>query len=854
MISIDFSRSMKRLFLLRAAYAVPLILCILSMPGMANAQARSPMTNVDLPLSGEAYIVAQQAYADYAAHNYARAAMNASEAIRQRPDVVSLRVLLANALAAQRRYDAANKALSNAIAQLGPVPGLMKMRAQLADIQKGNADALTGESLTLAQQAYKAYADKDYKASADYARQVIALRPDLLRFRLLFIDAAGASGQDEDAWKADLDAVQRFGDNEDLRLRRSFIGNRLAPKASLAASGAFQRGDIKQAIALARQMVLYAPDQVDHRVQLMYILFATGDLSAVETAGAEAIANDDTEIMPFVLRGYALAAEGKTEAADADFAKALKIRDATERNQRIARVIIADVWIARGEPQRALDILTPLRMRDNDTDPPIAQRRFDARQRLAQIAENKDLPTIPLDPVYRPAFDCPSDQFGANCDVYPADPGFASAHDYAIATDKASDADGAVKVAQTAQAAKTGKPDAVAQAEQARKLDRAAAITAARKAVAAAPQMAQHRVELINALMDSGEESDARKEARKAIDDGLLPAMPPLTAAYIAQNAGDGKLASTYFAEADKTQKLSPANISDAGYAAEQAGQNAEAARYLERAIDGAATVSGDNQAPTAQQVYDMRTAHADVTRNWGFNTTLSYRGSGLQPGFSTGSGIANSWQSASELYWRPYGDLGDRMFEVYARLYDNFGVADGGGASGASAFLSGFGARVKPFSQLNTIFAFERLVPIGSQANGDWLARIAYSGGFGSALRVDMPSWWSVQHYAEAGRYLQAGTNYGVAWLEGGRMYRMDKVSPRLTLFPYLVIGANYDSSVNTEVPIGAGVGTSARYWFREDKYNAGRSFVDVSLQYRWRISGDDRARGVIFNTILSY
>ncbi len=169
--------------------------------------------------------------------------------------------------------------------------------------------------------------------------------------------------------------AKRFGDNDELRVRRSFIGSRLAPKSSGASFAARKKGDYAEAAALAREAVAYAPDLVGYRIQLIDALFAANDLPGVQAAASEAIAADDTEIMPLALRGYTLAAQGKTAEAEADFAKALHANDATQRNKRVARVIIADVWIAEGQPQRALDLLAPLKMNGDDTDPPIALRR-----------------------------------------------------------------------------------------------------------------------------------------------------------------------------------------------------------------------------------------------------------------------------------------------------------------------------------------------------------------------------------------------------------------------------------------------------------------------------------------------
>lgn len=813
-----------------------------------------------LPLSGAAYRVAQEAYAAYGRGDYAGAVSRAREAIRQRPDVVSLRVLLANALAAQRRYAEASRSLGGAIAQVGRDPALVSRRKQIDALnvstravaragrqQRADPDALTGPALIAGQQAYKAYAAKDFASTVRYANEAIALRPDLLRLRLLLIDAASAAGQDTDAWNADLDAVKRFGDNDDLRLRRSFIGSRLAPKASGASYAARKQGDYALAAALARQAVAYAPDHVGYRIQLMDVLFAANDLPGVQAAASDVIAADDTEIMPLTLRGYTFAAQGRTAEADADFAKALHANDATGRNKRIARVIIADVWIAEGQPQRALDLLAPLKTNGDDTDPPIALRRSQARQLLAQaaaganaasaanaanVATNAAATTTastvsrpaatPVDPTRRPVIDCVVDQFGASCDVYAADPGFAAA-----------------RAAVTAAAAN----------------DKTAALGHAREAVKAAPDDPQHRVELINALSAAGDDRAAAREAQNLIETGMLDSMPDMTAAYIAQRAGDNRVAVQRFSMADKAGTMPASALADAGYAAVDAHRNREAAQYFERAIDASAKPGDDAPPATPAQLNEMRSAHAEATHNWGFDASLNYRGAGMQPGYASSPtpGTSNNWQAGVEAYWRPFGSLGDRMFELYARGYESFGVQNGG-ASGASTLQATVGARAKPFSQIDAIIAFERIIPIGSQVNPDWLARLAYSGGYGIERRVDVPSWWTAQLYAETGTYLNAGSVYATTNLELGRTYRMDRYSPKWTVFPYAVIGADYDSSVDHSFPLGAGVGISTRYWFRDSKYDAPRSYVDLSVQYRWRITGDDRARGVFFGAIYSY
>jgi hypothetical protein len=165
-------------------------------------------------------------------------------------------------------------------------------------------------------------------------------------------------------------------------------------------------------------------------------------------------------------------------------------------------------------------------------------------------------------------------------------------------------------------------------------------------------------------------------------------------------------------------------------------------------------------------------------------------------------------------------------------------------------------GARVKPLAEANLVFALERRVGIGSEAKSDWLARAGYSWDRGLDLRVDVPDWTTAQVYAEAGRFVRLKQNYATFEAQAGRSFRLDQVHPRLVAFPHVVFGADRNTGYvsGQENAVGAGVGASLRYWFNEDKYNAPRSYWDVSLQYRGRISGAERAKGVFLRVTLSY
>ncbi len=88
----------------------------------------------------------------------------------------------------------------------------------------------------------------------------------------------------------------------------------------------------------------------------------------------------------------------------------------------MARTIIADVRLAQGRPQAALDALPhadahPRNAVLDDADAAIELCRHRAQALLKQDAEQGA-----IDSRARPTFDCREDRFGASCDVYAHDP------------------------------------------------------------------------------------------------------------------------------------------------------------------------------------------------------------------------------------------------------------------------------------------------------------------------------------------------------------------------------------------------------------------------------------------------
>ncbi|MGG1947190.1 hypothetical protein AB1286_20675, partial [Trinickia sp. NRRL B-1857] len=135
--------------------------------------------------------------------------------------------------------------------------------------------------------------------------------------------------------------------------------------------------------------------------------------------------------------------------------------------------------MAEDRTRQAVDRLTAVHPTGDDTDAFVAERLGRARRRLA--AAHAAALTLAA---ARPIVDCENDpDFGESCDVWPADPGYAAGRALARASERG---------------------------------DKQAALRDAREAVAAAPDSAQHRVELVDVLDDAGRTGEAGRRGAGA--------------------------------------------------------------------------------------------------------------------------------------------------------------------------------------------------------------------------------------------------------------------------------------------------------------------------------------------------
>ena len=730
-------------------------------------------------------------------------------------------------------------------------------------------------------------------AAVASAEQALRQKPQDRRLGVALVNGLVAAGRLAEADKSVGQMIGRLGADDELRVLRESIRRQLADESTYAVYRALEKNDLQAAIVAAAQTVGYAPDVMGNRLLLTHLLMNADRLDEAEKAASEAVAIDPADALPLMLRGYTRQRRAQRAGAVADFNDVLRQRDLSAAEQRHYRVIMADAAIAANEPQTALALLQPLPdTLDQKPDTMVIWRR---RAAVAQQSPASAVAAAAA-AVLRPlALECRASPYGRECDLLPAAPSGDPAYLLAAEAYKALAAKDNAAALQNAKEAARLDPqnegyqqllmNTLVLGGQLEEADRVATAvvqrgltspnlllqrgeiraqlgrkTAAEDDFSAVLKMDRAALPLaqeLSLLSRLDRKEEARLRLDRALKAGESPAATDLDLAYLAISIGDDARALEAFERSDKSKPLAANALQDAAYASIREGRDQQAIGFLSRAAEMA------QEKPlilrSSQELASLlaiRRNIAQVSREWGATVSLSYRGaaSALGLGRSAGAVSNDSLQLGSELYWRPLGYRNGKLFEVYARLLGT-PYSRAGGLTGADSLQGSVGMRLKPWSNENLVLAATRLFPVGSLTASDWLAQLAYFKGEGGELRNDTSDWWTAQVYGEAGRYFRNPQNYAAANARLGRSYRLDSVSPYLVAFPHAVLAADYSTAYTQRSAIGAGAGVQLRYWYRQDSLNAHRSYVDLSLQYRARLSGDEqRAKGTFFSVLTSY
>jgi tetratricopeptide (TPR) repeat protein len=378
----------------------------------------------------------------------------------------------------------------------------------------------------------------------------------------------------------------------------------------------------------------------------------------------------------------------------------------------------------------------------------------------------------------------------------------------------------------------------------------AAATYAAAQALAPAPAdarlMSLGRLYALSALA-RGPEALAQLRALEA--DAGLTAPDLQQAAAIAVKYGDDDLAQRLYGRAHRLAPLSGAVALDAGFSARRSGDDAAALQYFRIGLSDA--VRSHDPLATETLRYGVRREVADLSRRWGAVASVFFDDTGSTAGRIPGAARGNI-QVGADAYYRPLGYNGGRPVEIFGRAFVTLASRRGDpeGAETTQAFL---GARFKPLASQNLILEGSRLIKLGSRAQSDWMVRAAYSATSGLDLQPAETSWQLWQVYGDAAHLVDADETFGLIEGRIGRSFRANPQS-RLILAPFAGMHGAYDTGLEREGALGAGVGLWARQWFRETKFVAPQSYVDLTVQYRFRLAGDRRAEGLFASFSVSY
>ncbi|MAU23624.1 MAG: hypothetical protein CMH13_24290 [Martelella sp.] len=668
----------------------------------------------------------------------------------------------------------------------------------LADDQSPPPLSQSSPAYQAADAAYRAYGAGDYDKAVEEARKAVELAPDHEAYKTLLKNAETARDL-ENSKSAPSDSVSETSP---------------AYEAADAAYKAYAAGQYRKAVDQARKAVELAPDNADYRTLLKNAEAAASRPSAAKASPADRQAD----------AAYAAQRKGDLASAVDHARKAVRLAP----GNLSFRLLLIDLLNGQRDTAAALaatdqaiaalgDNRELLRRRGV-----LEQKSGDQAAALGDFSRALELPG-PADAERQLRLDL------AAAAMATSDPLLA----YRTLQPLGDDAGYGVWLQRGT--ALTAMADYAAAGSA---LDRAGALAGSEA----------ERADVAAAEIRLAAAQDGKRQARamfaEASQDGSLAPLGSADIAYLAASVGNKDIAYQSFKDAYDQGQLRGAQLIDAGYAAVRDYRNEEAVGLFKQAIDQA---DADVFSLSETERFNLRRQIGDVSRQWGAYASVIYGTSGISDGYlSPAASAGEVMQVGTEIYWRPpmFGYRDGRTVDLFLRqfttLYDSLD-----GPVGASTMQGAAGIRIKPFSDYNFIVEGARYFKIGRDSRDDYLLRAAISGGFNTDLMPEMSSWWTGQYFGEVGRYLESNQNFADGYAQLGRSFKLGGDDGKFVLTPYLGIAADYNSTDANEFALGAGPGLKLSYWFRENKYEAPMSHIDLNVQYRARLGGDDRAQG---------
>ena len=849
------------------AFLLAVVLC---------AGARAEVADNGPPLEGDAYTAAETAYKAFEQGNYKASATSAAEAVALRSDLLRLHLLLIDSLVAAGDLTQAEQATKSASTAFA---GREELEARRAEIRQRLAQRPASEG-------YKALEKGDAKAAVRAARSAVDYAPDSMSYRLLLLNAQMADANLAGALATATEAIALDRTNYVPRVWRGYLNQRLGRRADavtdfnaalaipgltpnqqknirlIAADAALASGDFNATLELLRGYPRTDPKVITRLTDAEGASQRRGVLQSNAlpapaqecTTGAKGVVCElEAPSVVSILVLTPVASPEEKAAAQLQNTKERAYRAERDKDYRLAvvearkavelepdfvanRLLLVNVLMSAGSPAEA-DVEATRAINAGRANAEIYAQRGYARSKLRNVSGAM------------------SDWENALKQGVPS----AQAHNIRLSlADAALASNEPARVLRALAKLPTGYETAIRKAYALQALGRkeeslAEFRTAERLAISAVQRDGALRAR-IGLLVELGRKPEARILLDQAIAQGRLNTIRDADIGYLASSVGNDEAAVARFDRARAHGQLPPRAAIDAGYTAMRRFENQKAVAYLMEGIDAA---TGGRIDLDAQKLFETRRTVSELTRVWGINSSVTYGkvGSAPNPFLTIGAPSSYTSQLGTELYYRPegFGYRNGAIFELFGRLFETL-YDQAGGPTGGRTTQGMVGARWKPFSNANLVFEVDKLFALGNAARDDILLRALYSYTVGTDLRVLDTNWPTWYVYAEVDRFLEKSQL--VAIMEGrfGRSFRLDPISRNLVFFPHAVLAANYDDSFANRAAYSAGAGGSLRYWFGETKYTAPPSYWELTLQYRWRLAGDQRAQGIFAQTSINY
>ena len=857
----------------------------------ARQEARNEPKAISTSSKG---VAAQKVYDLIKSGEAPAAARAASGSLQTNPADRRMWEAYVNALFAEGKHHEADEAITKAMKRFGPDERLnalrMTVRSQI-EAESVSGDGKETSGWAVAAQAYKDFDRGDFAAAARGAMDAVRLAPENRDYRQLLIYALQAADRFDEANTAIIEATQRFGEDTRWTAVRSAVRGRLAVKPAENVYRALERDDTAEAIRQARIAVDFAPDVSQYHGLLIHVLLRSNQFTEAEVAATQAIQVDPEDATPRILRAYARQRLEQFDKAAEDFDTALALPDIDDVEQRSLRLIAVDAALAANDLPRAQKLMAHRAFETAPADEALAAALSERRRRLqAATMVRSSTPALQnmVTQLPEPLPNCRLTPYGRVCILMPGQTATSLGYAAAAEAYRAVGTKNFLVAGERAREAVAQAPanlsyrqllvsvlqnlEQWSEAEQ----EITQALTLSGQDVSLLLQRGRIRQKLgktalaredfetvlkaggvdavteISLLADLGRQPQARKRLAEAVDKQQLAKVSDIDLAYLSTRAGDDERALEAFDRSDKNDQLPAQSLADAAFAAIRLKMDTAAIGYFKRSIDAADELQFRTD---EQSVFNTRRAVAELSREFGAVVGLSLRGTGSLTGgaASSAGAFTDSVVAGVEGYWRPWGYRAGQYAEVFARGF--YTLRDkAGGLTGTDSLVGAVGARWKPLSEHTFIMSVWRQMPVSSALRSDWVAQASYFTGTGLDLRVIDQSWWTAQISADVGRYIQQQQTYGLLGARLGRSFRMDGFDSKLVIQPHAVLAAEYNSGAIAKSAVGLGPGLNLRYWYRESKYVAPMSYVDLSLQYRARVGGDQRAKGPFVTLTTSY